>query len=134
MAARHSTIGDAFFDRDAAAFLNEVAEREGLTSAAAAAEREEKTSEARRKRRRGDSTKEKDATKPKPERVVRGDKSSVSSNPPGNAAGPDWTERVRRSGSGSGSSSGDRFKLRVVPDAELAALEKNESFSRASRG
>jgi NADH dehydrogenase FAD-containing subunit len=133
-AARHSTIGDAFFDRDAAAFLNEVAEREGLTSAAAAAEREEKTSEARRKRRRGDSTKEKDATKPKPERVVRGDKSSVSSNPPGNAAGPDWTERVRRSGSGSGSGSGDRFKLRVVPDAELAALEKNESFSRASRG
>ena len=131
-AARHSTIGDAFFDRDAAAFLNEVAEREGLTSAAAAAEREEKTSEARRKRPRGDSTKEKDATKPKPERVVRGDKSSVSSNPPGNAAGPDWTERVRRSGgSRSGGGAFRRFRLRVASNAELAAVvpgEKGDDF------
>ena len=130
-AARHSTIGDAFFDRDAAAFLNEVAEREGLTSAAAAAERERERKTT--KRRRGDSTKNKNATKPEPERVVRGDR-DVSSNPHGNAAGPDWTERVRRSGSGSGSGSGDRFRLRVVPDAELAAVEKNAFFSRASLG
>ena len=31
-AARHAAVGDAFFDRDAAAFLRDVAEREGLFS------------------------------------------------------------------------------------------------------
>ena len=68
-AARHAAIGDAFFDRDAAAFLADVAEREGLTRASEPLEL--------------DVTETPEPTK-KPVRSRAG-----------NAAGPDWTRRAR---------------------------------------
>ena len=107
-AARHAAIGDAFFDRDAAAFLTDVAEREGLTRASEPLEL--------------DVTETSKPTK-KPVRSRAG-----------NAAGPDWTRRARakppsaKDASGSGSDARfRRFRLRVAPGAELASVVPNDA-------
>ena len=169
-AARHAAIGDAFFDRDAAAFLRDVAEREGLTRPPPEAERASRETavttvstpprpararaDAKRARRgSADAPREREPEEPNEpnepnepkepggagsERGVfvasGGDlECDVSApRPAGNAAGPDWTERVRRSGgSRSGGGAFRRFRLRVASNAELAAVvpgEKGDDF------
>ena len=108
-AARHAAIGDAFFDRDAAAFLADVAEREGLTRASEPLEELDVT-----------ETPKRDVTK-KPVRSRAG-----------NAAGPDWTRRARAKPPSAKDARGAaarfrRFRLRVAPGAELASVVPNDA-------
>jgi len=114
-AARHAAVGDAFFDRDAAAFLADVAEREGLTRASEPLE----------------SFESKDSRSENPEPT----KKPVRRNPfAGNAAGPDWTARARAKKPPSlaatdarGSAARfRRFRLRVATGVELASVVPND--------
>ena len=115
-AARHAAVGDAFFDRDAAAFLADLAEREGLTRASESLE----------------SFESKDSRSENPEPT----KKPVRRNPfAGNAAGPDWTARARSKKPPSAAATDGfcgaaarfrRFRLRVATGVELASVVPND--------
>ena len=134
-ATRHASIGDSFFDRDAAAFLLRVAtrgeaEEERCTEDDAAADDAEAPSLELKSLRRGTR---------KRRRVAEADEAEAeavfSNRGEGAAAGPDWTRRllprvrasnvdpeaarVRASYAGKGSRDGFRLVLRR--DSELAA-------------
>lgn len=114
-AARHAAIGDAFFDRDAAAFLADVAEREGLT-------------------RTGEPL-QLDGSEKDRSHQFPGQKPIIRSRA-GNAAGPDWTRRARFSsketrGVPRGSAARfRRFRLRVAAGAELVSVVPNDSAEK----
>ena len=168
-AARHAAVGDAFFDRDAAAFLRDVAEREGLFSRARAFSRSaspasslETTATVSTPPSRGAErfaakrARRARANEPDPEsnvrvarRVAAPDAKKTKKNEKiaaptapvgGNAAGPDWTERVRKTlslgGRGGRGEAGDaafrRFRLRVAPDAELVSVVPREDEKKTS--
>jgi NADPH-dependent 2,4-dienoyl-CoA reductase/sulfur reductase-like enzyme len=100
--AKHPTIGDAFFDRDAAGFLQKLAERSGCMDEVKGEATEEET------------VTESDKISHKRRRIER------DSSCTGNAAGPDWTSRLGKAGV---SGSNQRFKLRILNDVEVVGVE-----------
>ena len=168
-AARHAAVGDAFFDRDAAAFLRDVAEREGLFSRARAFSRSaspasslettatvstppsrgaERFAAKRARRARANEPDPESnvrvarrAAAPDAKKTKKNEKIAAPTAPVGgNAAGPDWTERVRKTlslgGRGGRGEAGDaafrRFRLRVAPDAELVSVVPREDEKKTS--
>jgi NADPH-dependent 2,4-dienoyl-CoA reductase/sulfur reductase-like enzyme len=140
-ATKHPTIGDAFFDRDAAAFLRRVAERRGGETTGKRSLNEgkrgiEKRKKSKRGERAGDGAGERAGGVKEPnaacfeetneKRSRETESSSGGSGNVGNAAGPDWIGRLRRSVSsvaGLGATTTPKFHLRVVSDAELVSVD-----------
>ena len=147
-AAKHCTIGDAFFDRDASAFLQTLAERSGCMQDACATGasrlgsnerggggwKNEKHADGegngaslsagtgkRVKRKRGTHETEGTVSRPNSPTAVLSRETAF-----GNAAGPDWVSRLGagvRGKHGSGNSGCEKFGLKILNDVHLVDVE-----------
>ena len=112
-AAKHRTVGDSFFDRDAAAFLLDVASARGLGLACPLAGAEEifGSDENAFEPSRADPSQAKET--PPPPRASRRASSCAS-------AGPSWVARLRASARGASRP----FRLRLLPERSVASIRE----------